>query len=87
MATVDDPKAVLAFAARLVGQVKPVESDAVGSHWIYAQTSDGPKEIRTLAFAQAVIRSGRYRELFVSDQQTGTPGGNTALKLTVGEEP
>ncbi len=87
MATVDDPRAIIEFAESLAGSVKPIDQDALGRHWVYAQTESGPKPIITVDFATQAISAGRYRELLVSDQQTGNPGGNTALKLSFGSRP
>jgi hypothetical protein len=87
MATVDEPRAVISFAEGLAGSVKPYFVDSAGREWIYAQTSGGPVEIQAQAFAIEVIRAGRFRQLSVSDQQTGDPAGNTALQITVGSAP
>jgi hypothetical protein len=87
MATVDDPRAVISFAEGLAGSVRPYFADTAGREWIYAETSGGPVEIRAQAFAIEVIRAGRFRQLAVSDQQTGDVSGNTALQITVGSAP
>jgi hypothetical protein len=83
MTTVDDPAAVIRFAESVVPGVRPIESDSAGRFWVYAQTSAGPKNVQTNAFAQQVLRDGRMRRLIVSDQQTSAPDGNTALSYTV----
>jgi hypothetical protein len=87
ISTVDNPAAVKAFAKSLVVSIKPNQTGAWSSQWIFAQTSQGPREILSQAFAAQVIKDGLYRELMVSDDQTGDPKGNTALQLTVGRAP
>ena len=49
--------------------------------------SEGPREILTNRFAARVLDLGLYRELMVSDQQTGEIDGNIALQVTVGTAP
>ena len=87
IATVDDPKAVVAYAEKRLDKIKPNTADDRGKQWIYAQTAQGLRPIIGQDDAVKVIRAGQYRELIVSDMQSDDLEGNIALQLTVGVSP
>ena len=87
-ATVDQPRAVIAYADGLMRGVEPVDSSSTDSRsWLFAETPTGPRAIVRQDYAVEVIRSGNLRQIMVSDAQTNSDIGNTALFYMAGSAP
>jgi len=86
MATVDKPDLVFHLAEKWVATIRPQDLDGA-RQWTYAQTKDGKKEISSLALFKDVVRAGQYRQLLVSDAQSGHSGGVVGLEILIGSAP
>lgn len=86
MANVDSPRAVFDQAEKWVVNIRPQIFDDA-RQWTYADTKGGKREISNAAFFKETVRAGQYRQLLVSDAQSGHPGGVVGLEIIFGSMP